>query len=214
MNRPAPQTGTSADKAPPANTRLMADWRRRVGALTDPMRAMLAEVCEQGGPAVADHFYGAMLEDPRAARFLDVNQVRERLKPSLQRWLKALLAATTGEIANLYALQEHVGHVHARIGIPVDLVGRGARMLKDDLHAGIRARAGDDAAALEAVLAVDGLVDIAMETMTRAYARSREVVGALDGSFRLFSLIQNIGTERERQRALLLAWERIRCSMR
>lgn len=207
MNRPAPQTGTSADKAPPADTRLMADWRRRVGALTDPMRAMLAEVCEQGGPAVADHFYGAMLEDPRAARFLDVNQVRERLKPSLQRWLKALLAATSGEIANLYALQEHVGHVHARIGIPVDLVGRGARMLKDDLHAGIRARAGDDAAALEAVLAVDGLVDIAMETMTRAYARSREVVGALDGSFRLFSLIQNIGTERERQRALLLAWE-------
>ena len=43
--------------------------------------------------------------------------------------------------------------------------------------------------------------------MTRAYTRSRDAAGALDGSFRLFSLIQNVGTERERQRALLLAWE-------
>src|SRR5690606_291244 len=34
-----------------------------------------------------------------------------------------------------------------------------------------------------------------------------EVAGVLDGSFRLVSLIQNIGTERERQRALLPAWE-------
>jgi len=80
-------------------------------------------------------------------------------------------------------------------------------MLKDQLHEGIRAQAGDDASALEAVLCADGLIDIALEAMTRAYTRSRDAAGDLDGSFRLFSLIQNVGTERERQRALLLAWE-------
>src|SRR5690606_10343112 len=54
---------------------------------------------------------------------------------------------------------------------------------------------------------LDALVDLALESMTRAYSRSRDAAGELDGSFRLFSLIQNVGTERERQRALLLAWE-------
>ena len=187
--------------------RLAADWERRLEAVTDPIRRLLLDVVAAGGPALADHFYGDMLEDPRAARFLSPDQVRERLKPSLQRWLRQLLAARTTDLAGLQATQQHVGQVHARINIPVDLVSRGARRLKDNLHAGIRARAPDETLALEAVICADDLIDIALETMTRAYSQSRDVAGQLDGSFRLFSLIQNIGTERERQRALLLAWE-------
>src|SRR5690606_30764619 len=204
-NAPAPRRPSPAP--PDVDQRLLDDWKRRVAALTDPMRALLAEVCAAGGPAVADHFYGDMLEDPRASRYLSLDQVRERLMPSLQRWLRDLLAAAPEDLDTLYALQQHVGQVHARIGVPVDLVNRGGRMLKDGLRAGIRARAADDATALEAIIVVDSLLDIAFETMTRAYARSRDDAGAIDGSFRLFSLIQNIGTERERQRALLLAWE-------
>ncbi len=205
----APDAPANARLASPAqpDPGLLADWARRVGALSDGIRALLAVVVAEGGPAVADHFYGVMLEDPRAARYLDVDQVRERLKPSLQRWLAALLAARPGDIDALQATQEHVGQVHARIGIPVDLVARGGRMLKDDLHAGIRRHAGSDRLALDAIVCADGLVDIALESMTRAYTRSREAAGQVDGAFRLFSLIQNIGTERERQRALLLTWE-------
>ena len=193
-------------KAQP-DPRLTADWIRRLEAVSDDVRAVLSGVAADAGPAVADHFYGHMLEDPRASRFLSPEQVRERLKPSLQRWLRELVAARPDDVEAVQATQEHVGHVHARIDIPVDLVSRGARMLKDDLRVGIRARAASDAQALDAVICADSLIDIALETMTRAYTRSRDAAGALDGSFRLFSLIQNIGTERERQRALLLAWE-------
>ena len=192
---------------PAPDPRLAADWERRLGAVSDEVRALLAAVVAEGGPAVADHFYGDMLEDPRASRYLDLDQVRERLKPSLQRWLAELLAGRTCDADALQAMQEHVGHVHARIGIPVDLVNRGARMLKDDLHAGIRRRADSERLALDATVCADGLVDIALESMTRAYSRAREAAGQVDGAFRLFSLIQNIGTERERQRALLLTWE-------
>ena len=200
---PSPRPAPRVDQDP----RLAADWARRLGAAGDGVRGLLARVCDEAAPTVADHFYGDMLEDPRASRFLSVDQVRETLQPSLQRWLRQLLGGRPEDVASLYALQEHVGHVHARIGVPVDLVNRGARMLKDDLQAGIRAHADDPAQAIEAMACAGGLIDIALETMTRAYARSRDAAGALDGSFRLFSLIQNIGTERERQRALLLAWE-------
>ena len=197
--RPAPQ-------APP-DPRLTDDWARRLDAVSDEVRALLVAVVAEGGPAVADHFYGDMLEEPRASRYLNVDQVRERLKPSLQRWLAELMAGRAEDVEALQATQEHIGHVHARIGIPVDLVSRGARMLKDDLHAGIRRHAGSERLALEATICADGLVDIALESMTRAYSRAREAAGQVDGAFRLFSLIQNIGTERERQRALLLTWE-------
>ena len=206
----APASPPENPRAPPPvlpDPRLAADWRRRLGAVSDATRELLAVVVANGGPAVADHFYGDMLEDPRASRFLDVDQVRERLKPALQRWLAGLLSAGPDDVEALQAAQEHVGQVHARIGIPVDLVARGGRMLKDDLHAGIRRHAGSEREAIEAILGADGLVDIALESMTRAYTRSREAAGQVDGAFRLFSLIQNIGTERERQRALLLTWE-------
>ncbi|QDW65950.1 diguanylate cyclase [Luteimonas granuli] len=202
QTRPAPRP-----LPPPDDPRLLEDWRRRLDAVPEEVRTLLAEVVAAGGPALADHFYGDMLEDPRASRYLNVDQVRERLKPSLQRWLAELLSAGADGVEALHATQEHVGHVHARIGIPVDLVSRGARRLKDDLHAGIRQRAGSEGLALEAILCADGLVDIALESMTRAYSRSRDAAGQVDGAFRLFSLIQNIGTERERQRALLLTWE-------
>ena len=207
MTRATLPAGPGSPPVHQPDQRLAADWERRVAALTDPIRSLLKDVVAAGGPVLADHFYGDMMEDPRAARFLSPEQVRERLKPSLQRWLRQLLAARTADVEGLQAAQQHVGQVHARINIPVDLVSRGARRLKDQLHAGIRARAPDAAMALEAVVCADDLIDIALETMTRAYAHSRDAAGQVDGSFRLFSLVQNVGTERERQRALLLAWE-------
>lgn len=186
---------------------LLADWERLLAQADDPVAGLLAEVVADNGPALADHFYDGMLGDTRAARFLDPEQVRGRLKPSLQRWLRELVVANGSDVEAVYRLQEHVGQVHARIGIPVDLVGRGARMLKARMRADIRLRANNDAQALDATVRLDALIDLALESMTRAYARSREAAGELDGSFRLFSLIQNVSTERERQRALLLAWE-------
>ncbi|WP_024868131.1 diguanylate cyclase [Pseudoxanthomonas suwonensis] len=191
----------------PPDPRLIEDWKRRVAGVPAPLAAMLQELVDAHGPALAGHFYDGLLADPRAARFLDPGQVQERLKPSLQRWARQLVRAGVDDTADLQQLHEHIGHVHARIGIPVDLVGRGMRMLKEVLYAAIRQRAGDDALALEACVHAGGLFDLALESMTRSYARSREAAGELDGSFRLFSLIQNVGTERERQRALLLAWE-------
>ncbi|MNM92078.1 Diguanylate cyclase DosC [compost metagenome] len=43
--------------------------------------------------------------------------------------------------------------------------------------------------------------------MTLAYSNARERSSRTDAAYRLFSLVQNVSTERERQRALLLDWE-------
>lgn len=200
---------TLPERARAQDPRLAAHWRRALTAIPPGARALFNHAASAAAPLLAEHFYGEMLDDPRAARFLSPEQVRDRLKPSLQRWLLELLRAGPDDVDALAATQETVGLVHARIGIPVDLVGRGARMLKGELQAAIRTagavgRADD---VIDAIVGVDALIDLALEAMTRAYDISREQAGTIDASYRLFSLIQNVGTERERQRALLLAWE-------
>jgi len=202
-----PSRSTASEARPPADPRLLARWEQYIAGTRSPAGTLVAEATTATAPALADLFYTELLGDRRASRFLDPGQVQERLKPSLRRWLLQLLASPPAEAEALHRLQEHVGQVHARIGIPVDLVGRGMRLLKQRLYEDIRARARDQGQALEAVILVDALMDLALEAMGRSYASSRDAAAELDDSFRLFSLIQNVSTERERQRALLLSWE-------
>lgn len=176
------------------------------GTAPEALRTLHA-IAAQCPADLADHFYGVMLDDPRATRFLSHEQVRNRLKPAMQRWLDQLLHAAPEQVEQLIASQRVIGDVHARVGIPVDLVTRGARVLKQQLFQRITEHAPSPAAAFAAIACLSASIDIALEGMTQAYASSRERSSRTDAAYRLFSLMQNVGTERERQRALLLDWE-------
>ncbi|MCD9030491.1 GGDEF domain-containing protein [Luteimonas sp. Y-2-2-4F] len=186
--------------------RLAAAWRRAL-ADADPAALALARGLAEGAAGFADRFYATLLDDPRAARFLSHEQVRERLHPALQRWLRALLHATPESVDALIGANRQAGIVHARIGMPVDLVGRGIRVLRGALLERIRADGAAPGVAFAAVAVVDASIDLALECMTLAYADAHDRSSRTDAAYRLFSLAQNIGAERERQRALLLDWE-------
>ena len=155
----------------------------------------------------ADVFYTTLLSDPRAARFLSQEQVRERLHPGLQSWLRDLLNAGPEDVDAQISTNLHVGVVHARIGIPVDLVNRGTRLLRAGMLERLAASDAPRELAFAAASMVNYLLDLALECMTLAYADAQEHTTRADAAYRLFSLAHNLGTERERQRALLLEWE-------
>src|SRR5690606_16528085 len=157
MDRPHTDAPAPTPELLPPDPQLLADWQQLLARPEGGVAELLAQIAAGEGPALADHFYTGMLGDPRASRFLDPGQVRDRLKPSLQRWLRELVGADASDATAVHRLQEHVGHVHARIGIPVDLVGRGARMLKTRMHAEIRQRASSHAQALDASIRLDSL---------------------------------------------------------
>lgn len=169
--------------------------------------ALLRQVAQDAPPALAQRFYDVLLQDARARRFLSHEQVKDRLQPAMQRWLTQLLCTGAGDVAAAVAAQRVIGDVHARVGIPVDLVTRGARVLKQELFARLRGLAHDSATAFAAIDCLSATMDIAMEGMTLAYTHARERSSRTDAAYRLFSLVQNVSTERERQRALLLDWE-------
>jgi len=169
--------------------------------------ALLHAVAADAPPTLAQRFYEVLLQDTRARRFLSHEQVKQRLQPAMQRWLAQLLTTDADGIAATVAAQRVIGDVHARVGIPVDLVARGARVLKHELFVRLRADAADNDTAFAAIDCLSAIMDIAMEGMTLAYTHARERSSRTDAAYRLFSLVQNVSTERERQRALLLDWE-------
>lgn len=159
--------------------------------------------------ALADYFYECMLADPNAAFFLSDQLVKTKLHASMQDWLESVYAAApTEEYERTVAFQRKVGEVHARIDIPVHLVMRGAcaliRRICELLDRDASLSAAQAAATCRYVADV---TMTAVEMMCHAYSVSHDRNARAEEGYRLLALSQNVGAERERQRAALLDWE-------
>ncbi len=192
---------------PSTQTRLTHDWQALLQRHPAELRQRVAALASAQRADLAEYFYLQMGADPHAHPFLAHQKVKERLEPSMQRWISSLLAVQDDEeLPAQVALQKQVGEIHARIDIPVSLVLRGARCLKERLaqHFAGHFDAHD---LLAAVGFASQSIDIAMELMSHAYTQAHDRNSRAEEAYRLFSVSQNIGTERERQRAALLDWE-------
>src|SRR5690606_17708974 len=104
--------------------------------------------------------------------------------------------------------QFKIGEIHARVAIPVHLVLRGARHLKECFHQIVHNSGRYAADELIAAMAfISNTIDFAMEIMSHAYASSYERQSRAEENYRLFAVTQNMATEKDRQRAALLEWE-------
>lgn len=185
------------------------EWSQLLAAVPDGVHERVYLQAQTHQASLADHFYRQMLGDAVVSQFLSHQQVQERLHSSMQRWIATVFSARNhDDLLPIVAQQIHVGEVHARIGIPVHLVLRGARCLKekmvDLLHANAQLPAES---AHQATRLAVGVIDTAMEIMSQAYSSANERNSRAEEAYRLFSVSQHVGSERERQRAALLAWE-------
>lgn len=183
---------------------LINEWQALLDNTTDSICSCAQQLGEQHAPELAQSFYKHMLEDPAAAQFLSHEQVQERLSGSMQRWIITMFSLTrTNDLQPIIAQQKHIGDVHARINIPVHLVLRGARVLKETVAQLLNGHALQQ----ECSSFIAGLVDMAMEVMSQAYSVSNDKNSRAEESYRLFSIAQNSAHEKDRQRAALLEWE-------
>lgn len=186
--------------------RMAEAWREHLSAAPAGALARLAALPPSAMDELAQEFYAGLLDDPRAARFLTYEDVRARLKPALVRWLQVTFAATPAQAMVLAEMNQRAGSLHARIELPVDLMSRGFRLLRHRL--GELLLAGSDPEQAYAAFGVAAeSMDLALEGMSAAYVSGYEHSARSDATYRLFSLMRNAGTERERQRAMLLDWE-------
>ncbi len=173
-----------------------------------PLRAIVGDIVREHKAEMAAAFYGFMLDDPSARPFLSVTTVEARLKPGLQRWMEVLFCTTTEEeLAAALAMQRHVGEVHARAQIPVGLVAKGLRLLKQHINEHLVATSLAREALVHAVLYVDMLVDVAFAEMSSAFIQFSERSVRTDEAFRMFAAGRDLALEREKQSVAILEWE-------
>lgn len=183
-------------------------WYRVYSGASAQLRAVVEQVTRRHVGDLATLFYRELLADPQARPLLSPHAVSSRLHGSLQRWMVALFSVEDEQaIPPVIDLQFTVGEVHARIGVPVPIVLRGARLLKAGLAGYVRGDGSLERDDLFAALRyIDGLIDLAMEVMSAAYLTNTKRAARTDEAYRLFSLGQDASMERERQRAALMEW--------
>ena len=185
------------------------EWQRLLAQFPLEIAAQVNQLAAAHQAELAGYFYERMLEEEDARQFLTHEQVKNRLESSMQRWIGALFPASPDheQLLGLIAQQKLIGEVHARINIPLHLVLRGARHLKQKFLALLGEHPVSDSCKLSASRLVTEVIDLAMEIMSRAFSLAIDRNSRQEEGYRLFSVVQNIGNERERQHATLLDWE-------
>jgi diguanylate cyclase len=190
------------------NHQLVTEWLRLLDGYPAEAAAALNAVAEEKSAELAEHFYSQMLADPHSASFLSHDQVKNRLGKSMQKWIVTVCSSTAhSDLDAVVDLQRKVGEIHARIEIPVSLVLRGARSLKGRLRELLEQRDLGEPVRRKAARMGADLIDLAVEIICFAYSQSHDRNSRAEEAYRLFSVSQNIGVEKERQRAALLDWE-------
>lgn len=182
------------------------EWRRILLSFAPDIRETVRDLALTHSASLATHFYRAMMEDESASALLSHDTVQTRLMASMQRWIcQTLGAEPDDDLQALVAQQIAIGQVHARLEVPVHLVLRGARHLKQGAHAALlQSWPAQQALASQLACAV---IDQSMEAMSQGYAVSKESNERTTEAYRLFSVTQNLSTVRERLRAELLDWQ-------
>jgi diguanylate cyclase len=181
-------------------TQLIADWQHLLTNSADLLPTLSRFITEHAA-VLTQVFYQQMLTDEAARQFLSHDQVKSRLSASMEVWLRQL--ADGSDLAATLAQQVRIGEIHARVNVPVHVVLRGARCLKN--HFAALALAKPELQACSRLFSQ--LVDMAMEVMSQAYAHSHDRSARNEEAYRLFSVSQNLAAERDRQKASLLDWE-------
>ena len=184
------------------------EWQSLIDETNDITHQFLMTLTDNEIERLVDVYYQYMLKDEKAKTFLNTTQVEERLSKSLNKWLKDILGSSRNDISELILEQRKIGEIHARIGLPVDLVARGARKIKYELFQLISSKVElSEKEARDAVLFSGLSIDLAIETMTVAFTPSYQKIMHAQEQFRLLTVNDDMSVERERQLGALKDWE-------
>lgn len=182
------------------------EWDMLLSGTPEAARRHVSLLAQKQAAGLSQAFYQSMFSDPEAEDFLTNEQVETYLKKAFEGWIIQVLSASPGQAEQLVALQRHVGEVHARIGVPVQVVAAGARVLKKAILSLIDTE--DDAAGiLASARFLINSIDLAVEVMTRVFVFNETRASREEHNFRIFSLLENAEEEKEKQISNLLAWE-------
>ncbi|ERK08993.1 putative Heme-regulated two-component response regulator [Pantoea sp. AS-PWVM4] len=186
---------------------ILKEWQPLRAELPQNVIVILRNIAEEQSDNLAHRFYESLFKDPAIARHLSYELVEEQLSRSLSKWVKAILTQDESQFETLAQQQYHVGGVHARIGIPVEFVQRGARQLKYGIYDYITQHNIETELGLQVMHYAAMAIDIAIEMMSHAYAMSHYRATRNEEAYRMHVLMNNAWQEQGKQQSALSSWE-------
>ncbi len=152
--------------------------------LLDRHRALIEEAADH----VAQNFYAVLMQHNTARSFLSEDVVQQRLMHTQKQWIMETLAPHTPDEKSAFeARQSHIGRVHARIELPLQLMMLGVRLQKraffDTLLKGKDCGTLNEAH-IQLYLTINDILDYATYLINDAYMRFEN---ELEQETRLFS---------------------------
>lgn len=185
---------------------LALEWRQICESYPIEVRQDVLATVLNSREQLVTIFYDHMLLEPASSFFLTDEVVKTRLHQAMQRWLQDVFQlGVNSEFEQAVARQRQVGEAHARIGIPAHMVMRGLRHIDAAIYALYTARSS--ATTIDVGAYISQMSSMAIEIMCNTYAVSHDRNARADESYRVFAMAQDIGAEKDRQRAALLDWE-------
>lgn len=155
---------------------------------------------------LVEEFYKNMLLEKESAEFFSDDLIQQRLRDTLNQWLlESFSVGINKSFTEAVKKQRMVGHVHARVGIPSWLIMRGVREIERKMFELL-----SDAEYKSALTTCSYIVQImgfATEIMCRSYEAKTVVNQEVKHSYRLFSAMQDVAVQKDKQRSSLLDWE-------
>lgn len=160
---------------------------------------------QEHAPILVKEFYKQMLLEKHASEFLSDEMVHGRLEKSLNVWLLESFEVPFKEnYKETVQKQMTVGKVHARIGIPSWLIMRGMMEIEKKIFSILPAYSENSFSMLTYIIQV---LSFSSEIMCRSYEAKLEIDNDMKHTYRLFSAMQDVSTQKEKQRGSLLDWE-------
>jgi diguanylate cyclase len=190
------------------NTLLLSEWQDLLNQTSPQVHDILTALSDEEIRHLVTVFYDYMLSHSESELFLNTDQVNSRLSHSMFHWLRSVLGSAGEDLPQLLENQRAIGIVHARIGLPLDLVARGARKLKTELYRLLQAKETLPASLLNEALCFSSLaMDTAIEAMTVSWSPGYQNSMRAQEQYRLLSIYDDVNVERERQINALTSWE-------
>lgn len=155
---------------------------------------------------LVEEFYKNMLLEKESAQFLTDQMVQQRLRNTLIQWLSESFSVPINKsYAQAVQKQAMVGHVHARVGIPSWLIMRGVREIERKVFELLQASSQNSM--LTACSYIVQIMGFATEIMCRSYEAKTAMNQEIKHSYRVFSAMQDVAVQKDKQRSSLLDWE-------
>lgn len=151
-------------------------------------------------------FYKLMMVEQNASCFLTDEMVQSRLRSTLNKWLiDSFEVPMNLKFKEIVKVQLVAGEVHSRIGVPTWLIMHGIRQIKRKVFEFLYQDQPENALAVADYIVQ--ILSFASEIMCRAFEAKVEVKNDVKHSYRLFSAMQDVAVQKDKQRGSLLDWE-------